>query len=51
MEKMDSARVKVMTTARDYVCSDPEVLNLEWNGREIRNCKASSYPNETLRNL
>ena len=40
MDKMDSARVRVLKSARDYVCSDPEVLSLEWNGREIRNCKA-----------
>lgn len=40
MENMDSARIRVTRSAREYVSTDPEVLSLEWNGREIRNCKA-----------
>ena len=48
MDKMNSGRVRVMKSARAYVCTDPEVLSLEWNGREIRNCKAPFPPQRDL---
>ncbi len=41
-ERLESNRIKVAKTARKYACESKEVLDLKWNGREIRNGKLSA---------
>lgn len=37
IDALMSDRVAITKEARDYVCFNSEVLELRWNGREIRN--------------
>ena len=38
-ERLKSEGVKVAKAAQKYACESRDVLDLEWNGREIRNGK------------
>ena len=44
MNMLESDRLEVTQKARDYVGSDKKILDLEWNGREIRNGECYEPP-------